>query len=209
MKNHRRTYYDLFSRFYDRFVALHSSDSQGDLRRFLAQNIPENKAGVVLDLCTGTASLLPALSEKVGPKGQVVGVDFSRGMLQVAREKTKSYDNVRLIEADICTLPFRANTFDAVTCSYAFYELKGDAQDTVLKEVRRLLRPSGVFLMMEHDLPENAFIRTLFYIRLASMGAKRAISILRYEKSFLESYFPKVEKIVTPSRRTKIMMCGN
>ena len=162
-----------------------------------------------MDLCTGTASLLPALSEKVGPKGQVVGVDFSRGMLQVAREKTKSYDNVRLIEADICTLPFRANTFDAVTCSYAFYELKGDAQDTVLKEVRRLLRPSGVFLMMEHDLPENAFIRTLFYIRLASMGAKRAISILRYEKSFLESYFPKVEKIVTPSRRTKIMMCGN
>jgi len=209
MSNYRRIYYNLFSQFYDGFVALHSSDSRGDLRTFLANNLPVTKAEVVLDLCTGTASLLPVLHQKVGPGGKVIGVDFSRGMLRVAREKTKPYDNIQLIEADICALPFRETAFDAVTCSYAFYELKGEAQDRVLKEVRRVLKPTGVFLMMEHDIPANALIRTLFYIRLASMGAKRAISILRHEKSFLEGYFPEVKKIVTPNGRTKIMICTN
>jgi len=100
MRIGRRTYYDKFSRFYDRFVALHSRDKRGLARKFLVDRVPVANGGSVLDLCTGTASLLTWLQAKVGPNGRVVGVDFSHGMLNVAREKTRSFANVYLVEAD-------------------------------------------------------------------------------------------------------------
>jgi ubiquinone/menaquinone biosynthesis C-methylase UbiE len=203
----RRAYYNKFSRFYDRFVALHSRDAQGLARNFLADQLPPAKGASVLDLCTGTATLLSYVQAKVGPDGQVIGVDFSHGMLKVAQQKTRSLPNVRLVEADAGGLPFVAGTFDAVTCSHAFYELKGETQHRALREILRVLRPKGAFLMMEHDVPSNAVMRFLFYLRLASMGARRAITFLRHEQEVLERYFGSVEKVVPPAGRSKVMIC--
>jgi demethylmenaquinone methyltransferase/2-methoxy-6-polyprenyl-1,4-benzoquinol methylase len=42
--------------------------------------------------------------------------------------------NVHLVEADAVQLPFRTEAFDAVTCSHAFYELKGETRDRALKK---------------------------------------------------------------------------
>jgi demethylmenaquinone methyltransferase/2-methoxy-6-polyprenyl-1,4-benzoquinol methylase len=207
MRNFRRSYYNFFSRFYDRFVAFHSSDAQSVVRRYLAEVVPVTEGERILDICTGTGSLLPHLSRKVGPNGSVVGVDFSRGMLVANRQKTKGFENIYLVEADAVFLPFAGDSFAAVTCSHAFYELQGETQGRVLREILRVLKPGKAFLMMEHDVPANPLVRALFYARMASMGAKRALSILKHEKTRLESYFRKVEKVVSPSGRSKIMIC--
>ncbi|NIQ52146.1 MAG: methyltransferase domain-containing protein, partial [Gammaproteobacteria bacterium] len=59
-----------------------------------------------------------------GVDGLVVGVDFSRGMLEEARRKVAG-PPAALVQADAEHLPFRDGSVDAVTCSHAFYELKG------------------------------------------------------------------------------------
>lgn len=207
MRGMRRAYYNKFSRLYDRFVALHSRDAQGLARKFLADRLPVENGASVLDLCTGTGSLLSHLQAKVGPRGRVIGLDFSRGMLEVGRKKTRSLPNVHLVEADAGRLPFASGTLDAVTCSHAFYELKGETQDWALQEIVRVLRPQGAFLMMEHDVPSNAFVRFLFYLRLASMGAGRAITFLHQEQEVLKRHFGGVEKVVPPAGRSKVMIC--
>jgi len=207
MRFNRQVYYNIFSKYYDRFVAFHSRDKQELARRFLVDQLPIGKGGSVLDICTGTATLLSHLQIKIGRDGRVVGMDFSRGMLKIGRKKTKNFANIHLVEADTGQLPFGAVIFDAVTCSHAFYELKDEKQDWAIKEIQRVLRPNGNFLMMEHDVPTNPIIKTLFYLRLASMGAGRAISILRHEQELLGRYFARVEKIVVPTRRSKILIC--
>lgn len=207
MRNFRRSYYNFFSSFYDRFVALHSSDAQSAVRRHLADLAPATEGEKILDICTGTGSLLPYLARKVGPAGSVVGLDFSSGMLAVNRLKTQGFKNVFLVEADVVRLPFAGSSFDTVTCSHAFYELKGEDREQVLQEILRVLKPGKPFLMMEHDVPVNPLVRALFYVRMASMGAKRALSILKHERSTLESTFSKVEKATSPSGRSKIMIC--
>ena len=209
MKNFRRSYYNAFSRFYDKFVALHSVDAQGALRKFFSDKVPVKEGDCVLDICTGTGSVLLFLREKIGPEGLVVGADFSRGMLKVGQEKNKMYVNISLVESDVAYLPFKPNEFDAVTCTHAFYELKGETQDRVLREIVRVLKAGKPFIMMEHDVPKSALIRVLFYIRLFSMGAKRAFYILRHETRTLKGYFRVVEKIPTPTGRSKIMICRN
>ena len=171
-----------------------------------------DKAGLrngdtVLDICTGTASMLPALKEKVGTKGLVAGADFSVGMLMAGRPKVSHHKGVFFVLADVAVLPFKGRAFDAVTCSHAFYELRGETQDRCLHEIERVLKPGKPFLMMEHDIPENVFVRMLFYLRLLSMGPRKARRILRHERELLMGYFYSVEKIATPTGRSKILIC--
>jgi len=207
MRKSRRKYYDVFSRFYDRFIEMHSSGHQGELKRFFAKATGVPEGGIILDICTGTGTLLPYLKARVAGAGRVVGVDFSSGMLDVARKKCTALDRTDLVQGDVGRLPFSNRVFDAVTCTHAFYELKGESQDRCLREIRRVLKPGCPFLMMEHDVPENPVVRFLFYIRIMSMGTHRAVQILKREKEYLAGYFSHVVKVNTPAGRSKILIC--
>ncbi|MEJ2215997.1 MAG: class I SAM-dependent methyltransferase [Gemmatimonadota bacterium] len=103
-------------------------------------------------------------------------------------------------------MPFRAASFHAVTCSHAFYELKGSGAERSLGEVRRALRPGGAFLMMEHELPQNLFVRLLFYIRLLSMGLRKAREVLGHEEALFRRHFVTVERVATETGRSKIIL---
>jgi ubiquinone/menaquinone biosynthesis C-methylase UbiE len=152
MRRFRQKYYDLFSKVYDQFIAMHASGQEGALKSTLAEKTGASSGDYLLDICTGTGSLLPYLSEKVGDNGTVVGVDFSIGMLRAAKTKTAGCVNIHLVQADVARLPFKQNVFDAATCAHAFYELKGDSQDACLRGIRNILKNGKPFLMMEHDV---------------------------------------------------------
>ncbi len=207
MRKFRQKYYDLFSKFYDRFVALHASDKQGVLRDILAEQTGAEPGDCVLDICTGTGAALRPLAGRVGAEGLVVGLDFSSGMLAAAREKTRENGRVCLVQADCGRLPFKAGVFSAVTCSHAFYELKGATQTNTLDEIKRCLKPGKPFLMMEHEVPENRLVRLLFHIRLMSMGRERAIQILKHEAGFLKQHFRQVRKSAVVTGKSKIYIC--
>ena len=207
MKLSRQRYYDYFSRFYDKFISIHSSDKGENARVFLSENIGLQRGDMTLDICTGTGSLLPHLGNRVKKEGIVAGVDFSFGMLSAARTKIVGYNNIFLIQADVSYIPFKDGIVDSVTCSHAFYELKGETQDYCLREIVRVLKPGKPFLMMEHDVPKNFLMRMLFYLRMLSIGAKQAKEILKNERTFLGKYFRSVEVLLTPNTRSKILIC--
>jgi ubiquinone/menaquinone biosynthesis C-methylase UbiE len=152
LKGVRRVYYDIFSRFYDGFVAVHSRDKLGAARTFLVDRVPLQAGGSVLDLCTGTGTLLTYLQAKVGPSGQVVGVDFSPGMLKTAHKRTQGFPNVALVRADADSLPFAPGMFDAVTFSHVFYELKRETQKRAIQEIVR--SPPELSLLRIFAIPQ-------------------------------------------------------
>lgn len=203
---YRIRYYDRFARVYDRFVAAHSSDREGRLREVLADRAGLAPGGWVLDLCTGTGAMLPSLGRRVGDGGVVVGLDFSRGMLGRAREKVRGQPEIVLVEADAERLPFRPGSFDAITCSHAFYELKGAGAERTVEEAARTLVRGGRFLMMEHEIPERWGIRLLFYLRLLSMGLRKAREVLGHEEAFFRRHFDAVERVRTETGGSKIVV---
>ncbi|MCD6199735.1 MAG: class I SAM-dependent methyltransferase [Deltaproteobacteria bacterium] len=207
MSSLRQSYYNLFSKVYDRIIELHSHDLQGRLRGALADKTGLKAGDVGLDLCTGTGSVPPFLAEKVGSSGLVVGLDFSSGMLQKAAKKIRGKDikNIVLIQADAQHLPFKDRTISAVTCSHAFYELKGEVRKKTIMEVKRVCQTGGRFCMMEHEVPKKKIIKFLFYIRMVVAGNLGSKSLLRQEASFFKSHFSEVKKEILPGGNTKVI----
>ena len=197
----RKQYYNFFSTFYDGFIRLHSRDAGEAMRSFLAKTARLDQDCRVVDLCTGTGSsaLRMAQEEKV----RVIGVDFSEGMLRQAQSKTLRGPACLWIRADATRLPICSCSVDRVTCTYAMYELSGDARAKVLEEAARILRPDGMFIMMEHLPPNLRLIKLLYLIRIYVLGTRGVRSFAGAEEKELARFFDKTETVVAPGGRTK------
>ena len=203
----RRRYYDLFSPVYDRFVAWHSGEATGPMRRALAERATCASVRRILDLCCGTGAVTRALAERAPAEAVVVGLDFSRGMLSrgVAAARQAGLTAICWVQADAAALPFKAGVYDVATCAYALYELKGTAREAMLCEVARVLLPGGRFLAMEHEVPPRPLLRLLFFVRLVIIGAEGAQAFLGGEIHELGRVFSQVGKEVLPSGTSKIL----
>ena len=102
----------------------------------------------ILDICTGTGSQALAF----GKKGyNVVGVDISTDMLNVARKRNR-YRNVRFEVADATQLPFEDKQFAISTISLALHDMPREVRPKVLAEMKRVSRRVGV---IDYHIPDN------------------------------------------------------
>lgn len=109
----------------------------------------------VLDLAAGTATSSAALA---GSGADVVGCDFSLGMLQVGRRA--GHDGVDLVAGDALRLPFADGSFDAVTISFGLRNT-ADA-GLALAELLRVTRPGGRLVVCEFSSPTWAPFRAVY-----------------------------------------------
>ena len=110
-----------------------------------------------LDLACGTGSLTRRLAEKVGPEGYVLGVDFSKEMLRVARPAPNI--EYRLGDAtDLQGVP--SGAFDAATIAYGARNIPD--LDALFSEMARTLRPGGVAVCLEIARPTGR-VSSAFY----------------------------------------------
>ena len=204
----RRRYYDIFSHFYDWFIRLHSHDDREETRAFLVDSAQlEKKASPrILDVCCGTGSGILFFEARF-PNALSIGYDFSYGMLLHASRKDASH-GLFLVEGDAALLPFRDDLFDAVCCSHALYELKGPARKSALLEMKRVSRPGGRVLIMEHEVPRKPFIKLLFRIRMFIMGSTDSSEFLKQGASPFKEIFPVVTLTHTKSGKSKLFICG-
>lgn len=209
MRRFRRFYYDIFSHFYDLFIQLHSKDERSSLRDFLIKKTGIGPGDRVLDICTGTGAMTMAAHKVIVPKGLVVGLDFSYGMLSKAREKArkKGLSALYLVMGDVGEMPFKGDVFECVTCSHSMYELKSEARMKALNEICRVLKENGRFFMMEHCKPRNPFIRFLYYVRLMSMGSPENRDFAEDEAPVIKGFLKDVKREFSPTGKSKLISC--
>ena len=114
----------------------------------VAKTNPEN----ILDIATGTGDLAISLT-KTNAK-EIVGLDISDGMLEVGRQKIthkKLNDKIKMVLGDSESLPFEDNTFDAITVAFGVRNF--ETLETGLSEIHRVLKPNGVFVILETSVP--------------------------------------------------------
>ncbi|WFE92058.1 methyltransferase domain-containing protein [Roseibium porphyridii] len=97
--------------------------------------------GHVLDVGCGTGQSLLQLVERVGPTGQVVGVDVSRTFLAIAKERTQSFHQIKLIEADAQTVSLPNGSLDAVFSRFGIMAFEDPA--AAFANFQKMLKPEG------------------------------------------------------------------
>ncbi len=149
---------------YDKMNSIISFKQHLKWRKETMKKMDVKKGDTALDVCCGTGDWAIALADSVGPEGKVYGLDFSKNMLKIAEEKTKSKEltQLELIHGNAMELPFEDDTFDYVTIGFGLRNVPDYMQ--VLKEMRRVVKPGGMVVCLETSQPTAPGFRQLFYV---------------------------------------------
>ncbi len=115
----------------------------------------------ILDIATGTCDFAIAATQIKGAK--IVGIDISEGMLEVGRKKIikkNLTDVIELMNADSENLPFLNDRFDAAIVGFGVRNF--ESLKTGLAEIKRVLKPGGVFYILEFSKPVKSPYKQLY-----------------------------------------------
>lgn len=131
-------------------------------RRVAVRMVGKTHPQHILDVATGTGDFAIDLYRKLQPQ-QVVGIDLSQGMLDVAREKITRRglsDAITVQQGDCLALPFEDGSFDAVTVAFGVRNFEHLLQG--YKEMHRVLEPGGTLCVVELSTPRNRVVRWFY-----------------------------------------------
>ncbi len=155
------------ARRYDLLNHLLSGNLDRRWRKKACEALPDGPESVLLDLCGGTGDLgLMAL--RLGKAGKVFCADFALPMLEIGAQKIRRAGREAAchpVGADGLRLPFRSGTFHAATVGFGVRNFADLPRG--LKELRRVLRPGGVLVILEFSTPTAPVFSGLyrFYLR--------------------------------------------
>jgi len=151
---------------YDVFNRLSSLGVDRGWRKAAVKAAALKPGSRVLDLCAGTGDLTLALARE-GVASEAVGSDFVPEMLAVAERKARRHEGptaVSFCQADAQDLPFQDSSFDAATVAFGVRNLPDRAAN--FREVRRVLKPGGRYVVLEFSRPPFAPFRGLYHFYL-------------------------------------------
>ena len=148
-----RSMFDRIAPRYDLLNRLLSAGTDVRWRRRAVDFLGLDAPGRVLDLCTGTADLL---LEALGrdPRSSGLGVDLSQAMLARGAAKIRRAGltpRARLVGGDAERLPLGDGLFDGALVAFGIRNIGEPVE--ALREVYRVLRPGGRFVVLEFSLP--------------------------------------------------------
>lgn len=111
---------------------------------------------VWLDVCSGTGDMALELRRKACRDVRIIAADICPSMLYAARKKSKE-KNIEFKTADSKNLPFKDNSVDLITISFATRNLNAGRDELAgyFREFFRVLKPGGRFINLETSRPES------------------------------------------------------
>ncbi len=169
------SWYDFISPLYDI-----GATGSGRPRRQAVSLLRLEPGDTVLDIACGTGLNFPFIEAGIGPEGQLIGLDFSSGMLTKSRRKAErnGWANVHLIQADARTLSEELlrehagiDRVDKVLCTLGFTVIPD--WEAVFDRSWALLKAGGRYADMDWWLERrNLFARFLEFISHGEVGRR-------------------------------------
>ena len=121
-------------------------------RKKVVELVKSKNPDTILDIATGTGDLAINLAETNASK--IIGLDISSGMLEIGKDKIKKKhldSKIEMVLGDSENMPFNDNTFDAITVAFGVRNF--ETLENGLKEIYRVLKPNGAFVILETSIP--------------------------------------------------------
>ncbi|MDR2475046.1 MAG: ubiquinone/menaquinone biosynthesis methyltransferase, partial [Bacteroidales bacterium] len=146
-RNHWRIeMFDTIAPTYDILNHLLSAGIDKSWRKKGIQAIRAKRPKKILDIATGTGDLA-ILANKILQPEEIIGIDISEKMLQIAIQKAQAEGaaNIQFLHGDCMNLHFPENAFDAVTVAFGVRNFEKLEQG--LQEILRVLKPDGQLMI--------------------------------------------------------------
>ena len=144
--------FDTISKEYDGLNRVISFGIDVKWRKKVVKIIGDTHPNSILDIATGTGDLAINLAETSASK--IVGLDISKGMLDVGREKIEKLNlsnTIEMVYGDSEKMPFEDNTFDAITVAFGVRNFEN--LEKGLTEIYRVLKTGGTIAVLETSIP--------------------------------------------------------
>lgn len=132
-------------------------------RKFAMKQMNVQPGQTAIDVCCGTCDWTIAIAEQ-SRSGQIVGLDFSKNMLEVGAHKVikNGWDKqIELVEGNAMDLPYEDHRFDYATIGFALRNVPDLV--TVLTEMKRVVKPGGMVVSLELSKPTWEPFRSIYY----------------------------------------------
>lgn len=145
----------------------------------LVSSTPATAPQRMLDLGCGVGLSTFALQDEY-PDAEIVGLDLSPYFLAVAQYNSEQQArSIQWIHSAAEQTPCPDASFDLVSASLVFHELPAIAAQQILQEARRLLRPGGIFALMDMNPQSDVYQRMPSYV----------LTLLKSTEPYLDQYF--------------------
>ena len=191
--------FDKISAHYDSFNNVISWGMAHSWRKkevsFLRHSSPQK----ILDIATGTADMMIVMDKLLKPE-KITGIDISAGMMEIGKKKVAKKQvraKTDFLVQDAAALSFEDQSFDAVTISFGIRNLEKLSQS--LREINRVLKPEGHFLIIEVNQPDKGIMLLFYklYIRIYMLFVTGLLdkSDYKYLTNSMGA-FPRGEKLI-------------
>jgi demethylmenaquinone methyltransferase/2-methoxy-6-polyprenyl-1,4-benzoquinol methylase len=150
--------FDTISQEYDGLNRVISFGIDIKWRKKVVELIASQNPETILDIATGTGDL--AINLSITNAKKIIGLDISDGMLEVGRQKINAQnldETITMVKGDSEDLPFEDNSFDAITVAFGIRNFEN--LEKGLAEILRVLKPNGIFVILETSVPTNPIYR--------------------------------------------------
>ena len=190
---------------YDRLNHIMSFNIDRVWRRRVMRIVRRSKARRIMDLATGTGDLAIAMAKRVD-RTQILGIDLSEEMLEVARAKVQKQgleERIMLEKGDAENLTMVADgSIDAVTVAFGVRNFEN--MERGLSEIYRTLRAEGKLVVLEFSMPKNRFVRWVYSNYAHRLLPRIGAMISKDRRAY--TYLPEsVEEFPAPERFAEIL----
>jgi ubiquinone/menaquinone biosynthesis C-methylase UbiE len=155
---------------YDSYMRIMTFGRERTLRETTV-NLAQVKPGDgILEVGCGTGTLTLAARRQAGPAGRAFGIDVLPGMIELSQRKAAQANaDVTFQSGSIDDIPFPANQFDVVMCSFMIFHMSETVRRKGIAEIYRVLKPQGRLLVLDLALPTRPVSRTIARMLLGGM----------------------------------------
>ncbi len=150
---------------YDKGIKILTLGRLPKIKQYIVDNYLK-KDDILLDVGMGTGTFAISCAKK---GLNVVGIDFSEKMLDIARkniEKEDLTETIEIVKMPVIELDekFADNSFDKVTAILVFSELYFKEQEFCLNQIFRILKENGEFILIDEVKPKIFWRKVLYFI---------------------------------------------
>ncbi|MEK9727662.1 MAG: ubiquinone/menaquinone biosynthesis methyltransferase [Candidatus Margulisiibacteriota bacterium] len=159
-KNKRWLMFNQIAKTYDLINRLITFGRDIQWRNQMVAYVPDS-AVALLDIASGTMDVAITAAKHKPNLNHIIALDMAENMLDIGLRKCdeKNITNIQKKVADIHQLPYSNQEFDAATVSFGIRNFEN--LDQAFTETHRVLKPNGVFVILESCQPANGIIRFL------------------------------------------------